>query len=72
MGILNVVPFIIAAIYQSLGGLLFDTFGGTNILYRSVVSYRIYFLFLTVSLIITSLAIFKIIKILKEDYQDMI
>ncbi|MBA7544139.1 putative sulfoacetate transporter SauU [subsurface metagenome] len=72
LGILNVVPFIVAAIYQSLSGLLFDTFGGTNILYRSVVSYRIYFLFLTVSLIITSLAIFKIIKILKEDYQDMI
>lgn len=72
LGILNVAPFIVAAIYQSLTGLLFDTVGGSNILYRSVVSYKIYFLFLTVSLIITSLAIFKIIKILKKDYPNMI
>ena len=72
LGALNVTPFIMTAIYQSFSGLLFDLFGGSDILHRSVQSYRFYFLFLTISLIIASLAIFNILRILRRDYRNII
>lgn len=72
LGALNVTPFIMTAIYQSFSGLLFDLFGGSDILHRSVQSYRFYFLFLTISLLTASLAVLKILKILRRDYRNII
>lgn len=69
LGIVNVFPFFIAALYLSLTGLIFDWFGVSGIvLNRSLESYKIYFLFLTLSLIISSIARLKIIKILDKEY----
>jgi len=70
IGIMNMFPIIGCALYQSFTGLLFDLSRGcTDVLYRSVGSYKLYFLFLTLSLVITILANFKIIKILNKDYK---
>lgn len=70
VGIMNLFPIIGCALYQSFTGLLFDlSRGGTDVLNRSVGSYKLYFLFLTLSLIIVILAYFKIIKILNKDYK---
>jgi len=67
---MNLFPIIGCALYQSFTGLLFDlSRGGTDVLNRSVGSYKLYFLFLTLSLIIVILAYFKIIKILNKDYK---
>jgi len=69
MGIVNIFPFILSAAYQSFTGLLFDLFGGgANALHRSIGSYKLYFLFLTLSLIVTTLTSIKIIKTLNKDY----
>jgi len=73
MGIVNIFPFILSALYQSITGLLFDLFGGgANVLHRSLVSYKLYFLFLTLSVVITTLASLKMIKILNKDYKGKI
>jgi len=72
LGALNVAPFIMTAIYQSFSGLLFDLFGGSNILHRSVQSYRFYFFFLTISLLVASWAVFNILRILRRDYRNII
>jgi len=73
MGIVNIFPFILSALYQSITGLLFDLFGGgANVLHRSLVSYKLYFLFLTLSIVITTLASLKIIKTLNKDYKGKI
>jgi len=73
MGIVNMFPFILSAVYQSGTGLLFDLFGGgASVLHRSLVSYKLYFLFLTLSVAIATLAILKIIKILNQDYKGKI
>jgi sugar phosphate permease len=72
LGALNVTPFIMTAIYQSFSGLLFDLFGGSDILYRSVQSYRFYFLFLTISLLVASWAVLNILTILRRDYTNKI
>lgn len=73
MGIINVFPILACALYQSFTGLLFDLFGGgADVLYRTVGSYKLYFLFLTLSLIIATLANLKIINILNKDYKGKI
>jgi len=72
LGIVNVFPFLLAALYLSLTGLLFDCFGGgEGVLNRSLESYKIYFLFLSLSLAISSLASLKIIEILNKDYKSI-
>ena len=72
LGALNVTPFIMTAIYQSFSGLLFDLFGGPDILHRNVQSYRFYFLFLTISLLVASWAVFNILTILRRYYRNII
>jgi len=72
LGAVNIIPFLTTAIYQPVTGFLFDIFGGSNILYRSISSYRIYFLFSALTLIISSWAIYNIIMILKKDYAGKI
>jgi sugar phosphate permease len=73
LGIINMFPLIGCALYQSITGLLFDLFGGgTKVLHRSVGSYKLYFLFLTLSMVITILSVLKIIKTLNQDYQGKI
>jgi len=72
LGALNVTPFIMTAIYQSCSGLLFDLFGGPDILHRSVQSYRFYFLFLTVSLLVASWAVLNIFTIIRRHYRNII
>ncbi|MBN2395520.1 MAG: MFS transporter [Candidatus Atribacteria bacterium] len=72
LGIVNTIPFLLTAIYQSFSGYLFDVFGGTDLLRRSLLSYRVYYLFLTISLIVGSWAVFKILTILRVKYKDMI
>lgn len=70
LGIINLFPFIGCALYQSFTGLLFDLFGGsTNVLYRTIGSYKLYFLCLTLSLVISTLANFVMIKILNKSYK---
>ena len=71
LGALNVVPFIATAIYQSLSGLLFDLLGGADVLQRSVQSYRFYFLFLAISLLVASWAVFNILIILRKHYRNI-
>jgi len=71
LGALNVAPFIATAVYQSLSGILFDMLGGSDILHRSVQSYRFYFLFLTLSLVIASWAVFNILMILRRHYRNI-
>ena len=71
LGVLNLIQFIATAFYQSFSGILFDLFGGPDILFRSVKSYQIYFLFLTISLIIASCAVYKILIILKKEYKNV-
>lgn len=73
LGIVNVFPFLIAALYLSFTGLLFDWFGGSDVvLNRSLESYKIYFLFLTISLTISSIASLKIIKILNKSHEKKV
>ena len=73
MGIINVFPLLGCTLYQSVTGLLFDLFGeGTNVLHRSVGSYRIYFLFLTSSIITAILFTFKVVKTLNKDYKGKV
>jgi len=73
LGIVNIFPLLGCALYQSITGLLFDLFGGgANVLHRSVGSYRIYFLFLALSVAVAALTILKIIKILNKDYKGKI
>jgi len=69
MGIINIFPFLGCALYQSITGLLFDLFGGADVLHRSAGSYKLYFLFLTLSMIIVILSVTKIIKTLNKNYQ---
>jgi len=71
LGILNAIPFILSALYQSSAGLLFDLFGeGAHALHRTTGSYKLYFLFLVLSLIIVPFSLAKMIKILNKDYKD--
>jgi len=68
MGIINVFPLLGCALYQSITGLLFDLFGGgANVLHRSLGSYQLYFLFLTLSIITAILVTLKIIKTLSKE-----
>ena len=69
LGMANTFPFILAAVYQSFTGLLFDLFGKTGSLGRSLFSYKLYFLFLMLSLLISVLSLTKAIKILDRDYK---
>lgn len=66
LGITNIFPLLGVALFQSFSGVLFDLFGGSNVLYRSLSSYKIYFLFLAISLAITTLVSYYIIKIVKN------
>jgi len=66
LGLINVFPPLGGALFQSFTGILFDLFGGSNILYRSLSSYKIYFLLLSISLAITTLASYYIIKIINN------
>jgi len=73
LGIINVFPLFGCALYQSISGLLFDLFGGgANVLHRSVGSYKLYFLFLILSIITAILITLKMIKILNKDYKGKI
>lgn len=73
LGIINIFPILGCALYQSFTGLLFDLFGGgVDVLHRSLESYKIYFLFLTLSTITAILITFKIIKTLNKDYKGKI
>ena len=73
LGIINIFPILGCALYQSFTGLLFDLFGGgVDVLHRSVGSYKIYFLFLSLSMVTAILITFKIIKILNRDYKGKI
>jgi len=73
LGIVNMFPFILSALYQSVTGLIFDlSEGGVNVLQKSVGSYRLYFLILTISLVVATLARVEMIKILNKDYKGKI
>ena len=72
MGFIQVFPYIGCALYQSFTGLMFDFLEGTNIAIRSVGSYKVFFLFLTLSLIITTFSSFKIVQILNKNYAGRI
>lgn len=72
-GIINIFPLFGCALYLSVTGLLFDIFGGgVNVLHRSIGSYKLYFLFLTLSLLLAMLTTIKIIHILNKKYKGMI
>jgi len=66
LGIINIFPLLGVALFQSFSGVLFDIFGGGNILFRSLSSYKIYFLLLTISLAITTIASYYIIRIVNN------
>ena len=68
LGILNMSPFMAAAIYQSITGILFDILNEPDVLYQSVFSYRVYFLLQTIIVIISTWSIFKMLVILRKDY----
>jgi len=73
LGIVNMFPFILSAVYQSFTGLLFDlSEGGVDALQRNVGSYKLYFLILTISLVVATLARVEMIKILNKDYKGKI
>jgi len=72
LGIINIFPLLGSALCQSITGILFDLFRGETITYRPVGSYKIYFLFLALCMIIAVLFNLKTINILKRDYKDEI
>ena len=72
LGIVNIAPFVVTAIYQPLTGWLFDLFGGPDPVIRSVSSYQIYFCFLTISLAVASWAIYRILVLLRHTYNNAI
>jgi len=73
IGILEVFPLIGCALYQSFSGILFDLFGeGANILRRSAGSYKIFFLFLMLSLAFAIFFTLKMIRALNKDYQGQL
>ena len=73
LGIVNMSPLILSAIYQSFTGLLFDLpERGVDALQRNVGPYKLYFLILTISLVVATLARVEMIKILNKDYKGKI
>jgi len=73
LGIVNIFPFILSALYQSFTGFLIDLPArSTDVLQSTVGSYRLYFLILTISLVVATLARIQMIRILNKDYKDKI
>lgn len=71
LGIVNLFPLLIGALYQSITGYMFDYFNySTNI--SNLLGYKYFFLFLTISLIIASVSSCIVIKLLNRDFKGKI
>ena len=71
LGIVNIFPLLIGALYQSITGYMFDYFNHSDNI-SNLLGYKYFFLFLTISLMIASLCSYNIIKLLNRNFKGKI
>lgn len=71
LGIINIFPLLVGALYQSITGYMFDYFNFSDNI-SNLLGYKYFFLFLTVSLIIATVSSYIFIKLLDRDFKGKI